>query len=134
MSQCLGGNLGLQHATNTLLPRLLETAKLLADLLLLAAALDVHDVDLAPRGGELALEGGEVGLGLPVGDEPGVLAVGVEEAEVRLAAGEVGVGGVGAGERGREGRGVGRGRERGILDLVAGEVDGGQGLLLRYAL
>lgn len=100
--QRLGGNLGLEHPAHTAPPRLLELANLAARLALNALALEGDEVDVALGVGDLALQGAELGLELPVADEPGVLAVAVEEGEVLAAGVEVAHGGVGLVEGGLE--------------------------------
>jgi hypothetical protein len=96
------------------------------DVLLPPLALDVDDVDLALGVGEVPLQAPQAGLELVVADEPGVLAVGVEELEVLAAGGEVGVGDAGVLEDLAEAVG-GRVRGGGLLGLVAGEVEGVEG-------
>lgn len=131
--QGLGGDLGLEDATDAAAPRLFELADLAAGLALGALALEGDEVDVALGVGELALEGAQLGLELPVADEPGVLAVGVEQGEVLAAGVEVARGRVGLVEGGLEVLLVLLvvllvlllGRELG--GFVAGEVDGAKG-------
>ena len=100
--QVLGGRLRLEHARDAGPPGVLEAADLGRRVVLRRLALQRQHVDGAARVGQLALERLELGLEVPVANEPGVLAVRVEQGEVRAARGDVGVAGVGAGEQPRQ--------------------------------
>lgn len=115
----LDRNLRLEHSTHALPPALLQTLHLAPRALLPPPALDIHEVDLALRAGEFALQLRELGLEGVVAEQPGVLAVLVEQLQVREARLEVRGGDGGAGQR-RRGEGVVRG-------FVARRVDGSGG-------
>ncbi len=122
LPQLLDRNFRLEDLANPRLPILLEPLQLRLDLVLPRGARGVDEVDLALGGSELGLEGPEVGLDVVVGEQPGLLARAVEELQVLVARGEVRRGDVGALEGCPERIGV-RGRGRGLLGFVAGEVE-----------
>lgn len=117
--ELLDGNLRLEDPADALFPLVLEQGHLAGDVVLPGAPLQVDEVDVPFRGGELGLEALQLGLELVVGEEPGVAAVALEQGEVGGAEGEVGGAGVGAAERGEEEVAV-RGVLGGLEGLVAG--------------
>ena len=116
----LHGNLRLEGPANSFPPALVQHLQLAPDLLLPGAPPDVDDVDLGPGGGQLGLDGAQLGLEPGVAHEPGVAAPAVQQRQVLQAAGQVGAGHAGAGQDLRQAAGR---RGRLLLRLVAREVE-----------
>lgn len=105
--QALGRDLGLENAAHAPPPRLVQPRDLATKLALQPLPPQRDEVDAPPRGGDLALQGAQLRLELPVAHQPRVLAVAVEQREVLTPRGEVCCCGVGLAQGGLEGFPVG---------------------------
>lgn len=129
-TQALSRSFGLDDPLDAGAPALLEQAHLRRGGGLGGPARLLDGLDLVPGAGQVGLEVAQDGLKLGVGDEPGVLAVALEQRQVGQARRQERRRRVGGAQRRAPGGRVGRvcGRVEG---LVARQVDAGAGVLGR---